>query len=239
VVLRAPRPWQIRPWPNDPDARLLVFLDHLTVPTADDLAEAAAEAAAGGAVVLRTSALFPRAADVAIEQGFEVIDRLALLRIGLDDRFDRFVDARLGASRPRTAPLRTWQHRRAAAVDRDAFGALWGNDAASIREVRRATPVHRARQVRRGRRMAGFAISGAAADSGYVQRVAVDRRHRREGIARTLVLDSLVWMRRRALSCAYVNTGVDNHAALALYDDLGFVRMDEHLLIAERRLHPS
>ena len=59
---------------------------------------------------------------------------------------------------------------------------------------------------------------------------------RRRGIGRELVADSLVWMRRSGFSTAYVNTGVGNTAALALYEGLGFVRMDDQLVIAERRL---
>lgn len=233
---RAPRPWQLKPWPNDPVARLLVFVDHLTIPTPADLAAADAAARAEGATTIRTSALFPRAAEVAAEAGYEVIDTLALLRLVLDDGFDRAVESRIGPIAPRTAPLRSWQHRRAAAVDQDAFGMLWGNDAASLRAIRYATPVHRARRTGRGRSLAGFAISGAAGESGYVQRLAVATANRRRGVGRDLVLDSLLWMRRRGLTTAYVNTGVTNAPALALYADLGFARMGDDLVIAERRL---
>ena len=41
---------------------------------------------------------------------------------------------------------------------------------------------------------------------------------------------------RRALTAAYVNTGFDNDPALALYEDLGFVRLDDQLTIVERTL---
>ena len=230
--------WRLRPWPNDPSARLLVFVDHLTVPTADDLAAAVDACRADGATVVRTSALFPRAAEVATASGFDVIDTLALLRRALDDDLDRTLEAMYGTARPRTGALRAWQHEQAATVDQDAFGPLWGNDARSLADIRRATPVHRARQRRVGRRIAAFAISGAAGDSGYLQRVAVAEAARRRGLARDLVADALHWMRRRAFSTAYVNTGVTNAAALALYDRFGFVRLDDHLVIAEHRLHP-
>ena len=70
--------------------------------------------------------------------------------------------------------------------------------------------------------------------SGYVQRVAVRRDQRRRGVARALVIDALAWMRVRPLTAAYVNTGLDNAAALALYEDLGFERLDERLTIAAR-----
>ena len=213
-----------------------MFLDHLSVPTADDLAAALRDAMAAGAAVVRTSALFPRAAEVAIGAGFEVVDTLALLRRTVDDALDHALESEYGTGRPRTRPLRRWRYARAAEVDQDAFGVLWGNDERSLTEIRMATPIHRARERRVDGRTVGFAISGAAGDSGYIQRVAVASTARRQGIARDLVADSLRWMRRRAFATAYVNTGVTNEAALALYDRFGFVRLDDHLVIAEHRL---
>lgn len=235
-LARTPRAWQLRPWPNDPTASLLVFFDHLVVPTAADLAAATAEARRIGVRTVRTSALFPRATALAIDNGFVAIDTLYLLRRPLDDALDQLLESRVGPSPPRTHALRVWHHERAATVDRDAFGELWGNDAASIADIRRATPLHRARMVRDGRQLVGFAISGCGGESGYLQRVAVSSAHRRRGGARLLVIDALGWMRRRRLSTAYVNTGVENGAALALYEDLGFERMDDRLTIVERRL---
>ena len=84
--------------------------------------------------------------------------------------------------------------------------------------------------------MTGFAVSGAAGDTGYIQRLAVDPEHHRQGAARALVVDALLWMRRRGFATAYVNTGVANAPALALYESLGFTQVDDRLLIAERRL---
>ena len=121
-------------------------------------------------------------------------------------------------------------------VDRAAFGPLWGNDATSLRDIRRATPLHYARIVRSRRRVVGIALSGAAARSGYPQRVAVEPDHHRCGIARELVIDGLRWMVARDRDECLVNTGVDNAPALALYERLGFERLGQQLMIAERRL---
>ena len=227
--------WQLRPWPNDPTAMLLVFVDHTCVPAGADLEQAASRARAAGIRTLRTSALLPRAAEVAREHGFATIDTLHLLRLYLDEATCRRIDEQASAGHA-TSPLRAWHHTRAAAVDQDAFGSTWGNDAASLADIRVATPHHRARIVRDGRQMAGFAISGWGGPTGYVQRVAVHRDHRRRGVARSLVIDALAWMSGLPLTAAYVNTGVDNAAALALYEDLGFERLDERLVIAARDL---
>jgi ribosomal-protein-alanine N-acetyltransferase len=129
--------------------------------------------------------------------------------------------------------MRAWHVSHAAALDERAFGSVWGNDVDGIAEIRRATPVHRARIVVDGRRMAGFAISGAGGDGGYLQRLAVDPAMQRRGIGRALVLDALHWLRRRPIDTAYVNTAVANAPALALYESLGFVRVADHLTIAE------
>lgn len=226
----------LRPWPHDPTARLVVFVDHLTIPSETDLSAAAAAARADGATLLRTSALFPTASDVVLGAGFTVIDTLALLKLVLDDEVDRTIESQFGVARPRTHPLRRRQRTRAAAIDVAAFGPMWGNDAASLGDICTATPVHRARCTRQRRRMTGFAVSGAAGDTGYVQRLAVDPEHRRQGAARALVVDALLWMRRRGFATAYVNTGVANTPALALYESLGFTQVDDRLVIAERRL---
>lgn len=228
--------WRLRPWPHDRSARLLVFVDLATPPTADDFARAVAQATADGVRVLRTSALYPRSAEIAHQLGFTTIDTLALLRLRLDDPVDRWIETQYGAVLPPTRPLRAWHHARAAAVDAAAFGVMWGNDAASLGEIRSATPIHRARYVGRGQQLAGFAVSGASADTGYIQRLAVHPEQRRRGHARDLIADALAWMRRRRLGMAYVNTGLDNLPALALYEGIGFTRMDEVLTIVERAI---
>jgi ribosomal protein S18 acetylase RimI-like enzyme len=84
--------------------------------------------------------------------------------------------------------------------------------------------------------MAGFALSGAAADSGYLQRLAVAPDRRRAGIARDLAVDALRWMHTQGRTQCLVNTGVDNIAALTLYEHLGFDTLPDLLTIAERPL---
>jgi ribosomal protein S18 acetylase RimI-like enzyme len=154
-------------------------------------------------------------------------------RGGTSDRTDRHSDRR---SDVRLRSMRPWHLSRCSQIDRDAFGLLWGNTASSLRDIRTATPWHLGRIARDADGIQGFAISGAAADHGYLQRLAVDPGVRRRGIARSLVLDALAWMTRRDLHRALVNTGVDNDGALALYESIGFGRLSDELVIAERRL---
>ncbi len=221
----------MRQWPNDPTIAHLIFVDHQTIPTTDAVEAAVEHAWSKGARAIRTSALFPAAADVVLATGFEPIDRLALLELHIDQALMR----QMPAPTHRLRAMTPWSHRLAAAIDQRAFGPMWGNDPASLRDIRTATPVHRARMVRVDRQMAGFAFSGAAADVGYLQRIAVDPEHRRLGIARDLVIDALTWMHADRRTRCLVNTGVDNEPALALYEGFGFRRLPDVLTIAERR----
>ena len=222
----------MRQWPNDVTVAHLIFVDHQETPTPAEIEAAVAHAQRKGARSIRTSALFPAAAAIMSDAGFSVIDELALLRTRLDDD----VIAALPEPNRRLRQLHPWTHHQAARIDQDAFGLMWGNDAASLRDIRRATPHHHASAVRTDGRLVAFAISGAAGDNGYLQRVAVATDHRRRGIARDLVADALRWMHERRRLHALVNTGVGNEAALALYSDFGFERLDDVLTIAERRL---
>jgi ribosomal protein S18 acetylase RimI-like enzyme len=240
------RSWRLRPWPNDPTVAHLVFLDHLTTPSEATVAEATARARARGAQTVRTSALFPRAADVVLSLGYVPVDTLALLRLDLTASTTEAVARAQSIS---TRPLRPWHLARAAAIDVDAFGKLWGNSSESLREIRSATPVCRARVVSERKLLApstitglvtgcgitGFAIAGAAGPNGYLQRIAVQPSAQRSGVGSALVTDAIEWMRGHRLTSVLVNTGTGNAPALALYERFGFRRLSEQLVIAEHR----
>ena len=85
----------------------------------------------------------------------------------------------------------------------------------------------------RRRRLAAFAITGAAAGHGYLQRLAVAPADQGRGHGRILVADSLAWMRARRLGHGLVNTAVDNERALALYEAAGFQRLRDQLVVMQ------
>ena len=235
-ALRSPAQtsWRLRPGAGDPSLGHLVFLDHGRLPTEREIGEALDEAARRGYRAVRTSALFPAAATVVERVGFEPVDRLALLRL------DALAHRRLAAPELATHPLRVWQRGAAADIDRAAFGPDWGNDAAGLAEIERATPRHRSRWAAEpggGRRpaLAGLAISGAAGRTGYLQRIAVAPASQRRGLGVALVADALGWMQALGLLEVLVNTGVTNRPALDLYGRFGFVRLADVLTIGEFR----
>lgn len=132
--------------------------------------------------------------------------------------------------------MRTTMLGGATIVDRRAFPPPWGNDAAALADIVTATPHHRARCFRIDGCVVAFAISGRAAETGYIQRLAVDPSVRRQGLGRALVDDALRWMRRRGVTRVLVNTAVDNEAAINLYRSSGFEEQPTRLEILERPL---
>jgi ribosomal protein S18 acetylase RimI-like enzyme len=193
------------------------------------------------ATTIRSAALFPRAAERFEAAGFEVADRLALLRADLlSETFVHTARLREPRGDGTTRAMRRRHFTAAAVVDRAAFGPAWGHDASELVEVCRATPFHAARHrlfpprrvaTRPGRATVGFAIAGASSEHGYLQRLAVDPGAQRRGHGRALTLDALRWMLRRQLPDCLVNTSVDNEAALALYRSIGFTPMPDQLTV--------
>lgn len=224
-------------WGADGTVLQLVLTDQHTVPEHDEILHWLDAAAHAGASVVRTGALFPAAAARFADGGFDVIDTLALLAIELTGEHAPASSQDDHAAR--TSVLRRRHHEAAATIDRHAFGAPWANDVADLDEIRHATPIHRARgRFATGpgwrRPLLGFAITGAAAGQGYLQRLAVDPAHHHHGHGRALTLDSLGWMRRRRLRRGLVNTAVTNEAALALYASVGFRTQPDQLVVMQR-----
>jgi ribosomal-protein-alanine N-acetyltransferase len=249
----------VRPWPDLDGVQTLVLLDHHTAPDDDQVGTWIEQVRADhpGTTAIRTSALHPPAAAVFARHGFHVADDLALLERSLDRpplrrdgpappatperaaelarrdvRADRR-ERRVGIRRMRRSDLET-----AARIDRSAFPSGWSNDTAALAEIRRATPQQRSRVAVVDGAVGGFAITGRAGVTGYLQRLAVDPGHRRRGLARRLVDDALDWLARRGAVTVLVNTGVDNGAALDLYRSVGFRRRPDGLAVMERRFDP-
>jgi ribosomal protein S18 acetylase RimI-like enzyme len=156
--------------------------------------------------------------------GFTVHERLHLLRHDLRDVPQVRSELRLRRARP-------WERRAVRAVDAAAFDEFWRLDGASLTEALQATPLARFRVAVTGRDIVGYAITGCASDSGYLQRLAVHPAHQRRGIAAALVADALQWLLASGATSASVNTQEANERALSLYERLGFVRVEPGLAV--------
>jgi ribosomal protein S18 acetylase RimI-like enzyme len=179
-----------------------------------------------------TAALAPAEQAPFLAAGFSVHERLHLLTRSTDD---------LPAVHPAGVSLRRGRRAdRAAilAVDGAAFLPFWHLDGAGLDDALGATPSARLRVVTHpgGDGVAGYAITGRAGSRGYLQRLAVDPSLQRRGIGAALVQDGLRWLRRWGAHEVLVNTQVDNTAALALYEALGFRRQPDGLAVLRRDL---
>lgn len=119
------------------------------------------------------------------------------------------------------------------AIDRAGFDPFWRFDDTLLRAARTATPKHRYVVATIGGDVAGYAITGLAGATCFVQRLGVDQSFRNRGIGSELVRDGLAWASRCGASRALVNTQVSNTTALSLYQTLGFVLEEEPLTVME------
>jgi ribosomal protein S18 acetylase RimI-like enzyme len=211
---------------------MLAFIDQGVVPSSTAIRVWLSELKARGFASVRTGAVSDSGADLLTRQGFVVLQTLHLLDMSL-----------VGWHPSETPTVRTRRMRErerdaAARVDLAAFGEAWAIDRRGIDETCEATPAFRARVVDRpeGDRLSGFAVTGRAGHTGYLQRLSVHPDQQGEGIGQALTVDSLQWMKRRRLTRAVVNTHTDNEVALHLYSKVGFRLMPQDLAVLTRRL---
>jgi ribosomal protein S18 acetylase RimI-like enzyme len=181
-------------------------------------------------VSVLTAALGPAEQQPFLALGFSVHEHLHLLR--------RSLDLVIPDPVRRTATRRGRRSDRAdvLAVDHRAFKPFWRFDQAGLDDARRATPTSHFRVVVSDGAVVGYAVTGRAGPISYLQRLAVDPDHQRQGIAAGLVIDALRWAHRRGATTMLVNTQEQNDPALTLYRKLGFALELEGLDVLERDL---
>jgi ribosomal protein S18 acetylase RimI-like enzyme len=149
-----------------------------------------------------------------LAEGFEVRDSLHLLAHDLR-AIPPSGPASLRRGRRRDKPA-------ALAADQEAFPPFWRLDEGGLHEALTATPSARFRVATVDRRVVGYCVTGRAGRRGYLQRLAVRPSLQGRGLGRALVADSLLWLQRRGVTNAVVNTQVENERALGLYLAMGF-----------------
>lgn len=197
------------------DGRLPEAIDILTC--LDGLAEA-------GVTRVVTGALSPTEQDPFLAAGFHLRERLHLL---VHDLGDLPPAPPAALRRPRRGDREA-----ALAVDARSFDGFWCLDDQGLQDALDATTTSRFRIAVGGLgQVVGYAVTGRAADRGYLQRLAVDPGQRNHGTGAALVLDGLGWLHRRRVRSVVVNTQEGNAAALRLYRRLGFRPQPDGLVV--------
>jgi ribosomal-protein-alanine N-acetyltransferase len=162
-----------------------------------------------------TAALAPPDQRVFVDAGFQVVERLHLLRHPLDPLPPlTSVPTRRARRRDQDAAL---------AVDQAAFPSFWQLDELALIEALAATRSSRLRVVDGpDGEVVAYAVCGRTAARGYVQRLAVHPAHEGHGYGRALLLDGLHWLSRWGARDALVNTQESNRRSRALYTRTGF-----------------
>ena len=180
-----------------------------------------------------TSALTPAEERMFVAGGYTVRERLHLLHHDLTNLDAVQVPWRLHrARRSHTDDI--------LGTDNAAFGEFWKLDVAGLQDAIAATPTARVRTAHAtddgSSKIVGYAVTGRAGSSGYLQRLAVHPSHQGEGLGRDLVVDCLRWVKRRGGSRVLVNTQEANGRALALYTAMGFQPEPHGLAVLECEL---
>jgi len=228
-TLRFGRAWaRLGPWSADPGvARLVASPDALLdTPAVEACVERARTLGYRGIV---TNALGDAETPPFRDAGFVVHERLHLLAAGL-------VTAPPANDGEAVGRVRHRDYDEVLALDAAAFTSSWQLGRAGLADALRATPHRQFRATRDGGAITGYAITGLAGRSGYLQRIATDPGRRRSGIGRALVQDAFRYLWERAAARVFVNTQLDNHAALALYAACGFELLTSGLTVLERDL---
>ena len=186
-------------------------------------------ARASGYDSVLTSAVSPTESGVFVDAGFSVREQLHLLALDLDS-----------APVPSALPLQKATRRdRPEVLDLDdvSFDEFWRLGAVGLKDAIAATPVSRFRVGHDADdRVLAYAITGLAGRQGYLQRVAVHPDARGRGWGHALVADALAWLWKHGTDRAYVNTQLENHRAVALYQSFGFAVLPAGLCVLGRAL---
>jgi ribosomal-protein-alanine N-acetyltransferase len=175
-----------------------------------------------------TSAVGQAESDAFVDAGFAVRERLHLFELKLPSTTP---------GPPLTLERAARRDRRSIlALDDASFEPFWRLGPLGLRDALSATPVSRYRVGRDADTVVAYAITGLAAPHGYLQRVAVHPDARRIGWGRALVADGLGWLWRHGAQRAYVNTQLENHRAVALYQSFGFELLPSGLCVLGRSL---
>lgn len=128
----------------------------------------------------------------------------------------------------------------AAALHADAFAAL-GETAWSRRDLAElmASPGVAGVLIEADHQPVGFALWRRAADEAELLTLAVGPTHRRRGIGRCLLAAVVCNARESGAVALFLEVGIDNPAALSLYEKVGFSKVGRRAAYYRRAAGPA
>lgn len=225
------------PWRGDRDVAYLSPLAGGSAPSVAFVHRCLDQLAADGFTRVVTTALGPLEQPGFLAAGFRVQERLRVLTHDLG-RLPPAAPPHRGEWRMRAC--RPADVEAVLVVDHLAFADFWRLDRSGLDDAVSATPRVRFNVAWQPEtdQVIGYAVTGRAGRRGFLQRLAVHPDHQGAGVGRALVLDGLRWLRRWRAEQAVVNTQLDNSAALALYQSVGFYQEPPGLLVLSAGLRP-
>lgn len=112
---------------------------------------------------------------------------------------------------------------RIAELEASAFADPWSVDLLAF-ELAHPQAILLVASSGEGAAAGGYAIFRHAAGEAELLRVGVDPAERRRGLARALVAEGLERLCRERVEACFLEVRIDNHGAIALYEELGFER---------------
>lgn len=209
---------RISPWPNEElaaTAAQLAPIPGSPLPDAARIRAIAHKLADDGYEQAITVALSPGEQEPFRDAGFVLQERLHLLVHDL-----AAVPLR-SSLKPRRARREDWPS--IEQTDAASFSDFWRLSRQGLRQAMNATPVRRMRVIDdENGEVLGYALTGRAGPTGYLQRLAVRPAHQGEGAGGALAIECLHWLRRHRSMRVLVNTQTSNERAFNLYLRLGF-----------------
>ncbi|CAB4728844.1 unannotated protein [freshwater metagenome] len=225
--------FRVGPWHADPGIAYLTVKSNVMEPSAEGLRACVGTIRDQGYSSIITAALHPLEARPFFDAGFIEYDRLRVLSHDLG-RIGMRVNSKPENVRIRKA--RRSDRSLALDVDKLAFPRFWRLDAAGLDEAISATPRTRFRLAELQDQAIGYSVIGRSRNQGFLQRLATHPDYAGTGVGSALVVDALLWARRRKVTRVLVNTQTDNQRALRLYKQLGFQLTPTDLVVLTKDL---
>ena len=175
-----------------------------------------------------TSPLTPEEKSHFLEFGYMVKETLTLMKRSFDVPLQTQDRKNLS-----THKLRKKDLDKILKIDHASFDTFWQFDENAFLNAKKATPYARLSVAKKNNRIAGYAITGAGVNEGFIQRLAILPDHQNSGFGTLLLNDGLDWLHRKGVSNVWVNTQPTNQAAINLYKKLKFEISEDELSVLQ------